>query len=146
MSSDYFPALDEKSLRFIQEMVKVNPDWLNNAPYSQDIKNFLSGRIAIADEPAEISIPTGSELINDITALREDLKSYGAGREKDSKDANTYFRLMTTLTEKLVELSERVYNVQTMQAFTELVLDTLEKKLPVDVRNEILDSLKKHLQ
>ena len=64
---------------------------------------------------------------------------------ESASDKTAYFRLSTSLLEKLVSMQERVYNMSQVKYFKEKVLQILEEEITTDDRANIIERLKKEV-
>lgn len=146
-----YPEIDEQAINRIVQFAsgERGQEYIDAAPYSGPMKTLLMKFVGksrtpsnVIDRGGDVEVDVDS-LLQDIVSLKSDLENYGLDKKgMTGTDANTYFRLMTTLLDKLISYKERALNLKSMQEFTDRVLLVMEQKLPVDTRNEVMDSLR----
>lgn len=148
----YYPPLDEKPLKTISLLFENDPDYFNdrNCPYSQDVINIFRGMAKFQDfdSHANNELPSSDNLIQQINQLAAQLRSYWndiKGGDATPADKNTYFRIASSLMEKMTDMKERVSNIKQYEVFTSAVLDILDRELNVDQRNRLMTRLKEIL-
>ena len=143
----YPQLVDETSLNFIIEMYKDNPDYFDNSPYPQKIIDMFKGSGMERDfdthTDVDKKILTGADTETELNDLYSKMKAYWVQVKDSDKsaDKNTYFRVSTTLMEKLVELQERMSNVNKFNTFMNEVLAIMDQVCDADQRNEIMERL-----
>jgi hypothetical protein len=140
-------------LRIIRRLATEDAGYLTDdaCPYHGDDLYLLQALVTSSPSPESsggdsgVGIAAGEpvNVLQETEALYRDLKTSGATMKTgDPADRNTYFRLATTLMERLVQAREKAAGVANVEAFTNAVLDALEDELTVDQRDRILSKLK----
>ena len=144
-----YPNIDEKNLFYMLAIAESNPEFFTNpkCPYSERFKDLFKPKtISAGIESIDPSEPmSDQDILKRINALARQLETYGktAIESGNSSDANTFFRLSASLTERIISMRERVANIISVNEFVEEVLNVMEDILNADQRNEVTDRLKK---
>ncbi len=146
----FYPVLQEKELRLVQQLIDHDPGYLHDptCPYAEDIKKILRPKSAEQESLAQMSGPAAvadAEIMKEINGLYTRLKDYWLEVKDSDKsaDKNTFFRVSTTLLEKIIELRERMSNLSQVNAFTSEVLTIMEEIMTPDQRNVVEERLRK---
>lgn len=125
------PPLDDKSHWFLQIIIRglaSDPQYLDAADYPEEIKNFLTSRMSQARlteaDLEDLDMP--AEVLTLYTDLKNQRMSFPAN---DAAEKMAYFRVATTLLEKLINLMERAKNIRQVSQFYALVLSQMEEFL-----------------
>ena len=125
------PPLDEKTHWFLQVVTRGlmgDPGYLEKSGYPAEIKDFLTGRVGKVDF-SKLDM-TALDMPAEIQALYVDLKEQRSSfPANDSAEKMAYFRVATSLLEKLMTLLERANNVRQVGQFYSMVLSTMEEFL-----------------
>lgn len=151
---NFYPVLDAEAIKSINTIIMLyesNTSFFEGSPYPQRVIDLFKGRLKHHDfDRPEVGneLPSDDNVIAQINRLSKDLSDYG--REVQTGDAsasdkNTYFRLATTLLEKLVDLKERAVNVKEYSMFITVVLDAIDRELDTDQRNQFLRAIEINL-
>jgi hypothetical protein len=131
---DTAPRLDDKTnwtLQVIMKGLMQDPKYLEGAGYPKDLEDFLSGRASRVDvsniEVEALDVP--AEINSLFRDLKEQRNTFAAS---DSSEKMAYFRVATSLLEKLVTLTERANRVQQVGQFYSLVLGVFDEFLSAD--------------
>lgn len=145
----FYPELDEAPLKVIKQLFDEDKTFFDGAdcPYSSDVKAMfkLSDVERDFDQGIDMNLMDNEDqIMKEINALYNHLQEFGkAMRDSDTaSEKNTYFKLSTTLLEKLISMKERVTNISKVNQFTETVLQILEEEISVDDRTKVIDRLK----
>ena len=150
--SDFYPPLPEKEMRLIQTLSASNPEYFNHpdCPYAQDTKDLFMGETQVKyfDKPetSATRIASDDQIAEEINDVYSKLKDYWSEVKSSDKsaDKNTFFRVSTSLLDKLVELRERMSKIKKVNSFIGETLSILDEILTPDQRNEVMDRLKKY--
>tara|TARA_Y100001933_G_C18819127_1_gene488441 strand:- start:117 stop:647 length:531 start_codon:yes stop_codon:yes gene_type:complete len=153
MSDLQYPPNPAVFLRILADNHASNPDYLINAPYSDEDIDFLSALLAgktsesvpddhlvfgaHADKYATISDQAMS-LYNEMATFRAsaDFKSASVA------ERNSLLRTMTSLLEKLVSIDERAKGLRYISDFQNTMLEIIEDVMSPDQRTQIMDRLR----
>ena len=145
----YYPKLDEKMMEVVSKIYENDPNYFDDpkCPYSQEVKDIYKKKTKYNDFDTHNSELKSSEgLLEEINLLSSQLKHYWqeiqSGQGTTPADKNTYFRLATTLLEKMIDMREQVTNIKQFEAFTSLVLDVIDRELDTEARNRVLERFK----
>lgn len=158
--SDKYPHLEFKEVYFVanvlQEM-KKNPNFLDSAPYSDNVKQILQSMLPPPPPPVEEK-HSGSEkkvlssrdvskvnfddidLVFEIKYLYMQTKNLMTSENISDKDMMALSKTGAAQLEKLLELNERAVNDKYRKEFEDRVLRALRKALP-EQREEFLKIL-----
>ncbi len=140
MSSDLYPNIDQAAftrIKLISQMVEDDPTWLDHpdCPYSESIKDFFRARVAKTKASLEQvrEIEGELDLEAETEQLYRSLRSFGADlKEGDPKEFLAWMKLSVTVTDKLLSLTERTFNVRRQKAFEAAVFAALEVLSPTE--------------
>lgn len=141
MQDRYYPVLDVstiQALETVQLLIEDDPTYLDEAPYPKEVLEYLRGG---GGEERPVVPVEDLDLEAEADRLYQELREYGE-TVKDPAERNTYFRLSTTLMEKLLNIKERATNVAMVKQFTETVLQIMEDELSPDQRTSIMRRLR----
>ncbi len=151
----FYPPLAEKDLRLISQLVQADPEYLTGkeCPYSKDVIHLLMRGLGQsgAREEATTSesystseLTTDAEISNEINNLYHRLQDYWQEVKNSDKstDKNTFFRVSTSLLEKIVELREKMSNVGQVNSFISTILSIMDELLTPDQRSEVEERLR----
>lgn len=145
----FYPPVDERMLLLVAKIYENDVNYFIDprCPYSQEFKDIYQKQAKHNDFDAHNSeLKTSDGLLEEINLLAAQLKQYWqeiqSGQGTTPADKNTYFRLATSLLEKMIDMKERITNIKEFEAFTTLVLDVLDKELDTEARNRVLDRFK----
>jgi hypothetical protein len=147
----FYPPINEQSvapLKIARRLALEDPDYLKDVscPYGLELRDFLTGSTAVSgEEGAGKAEPLDS--VAEIEEIYRSIKDYGVKVKSgsDPSDKNTYFRIASSLLEKLITLKERAVGVKNTAEFTAAVLDILEEQLSADARSAVITRLKRIL-
>ena len=155
MSSRYFPQLvDAKTIKIIAGLYSTDPDYFTDkaCPYDSEIKEIfikpapveVAGKTTNPYDDIPLTELTDDSLIDEINALHHKLKGYWAQVESSDKsaDKNTFFRVNTSLLERIVALREKMTNTLKINTFIAEVLSIMDEVLDADQRNLVVERLK----
>ena len=149
----FYPKIDEENVKLILQLIEQEADYLSShaCPYSDMVKNLFKPNGSMgAFNMTELDIEELSSedgMLTEIMTIYGHLKQFGESmRSSDTaSEKNTYFKLSATLLEKLINMKEKVINIQKMSAFSDTVLQIMEDELEPDTRTRIIEKLKKAL-
>lgn len=150
MTDRYYPALDEKTIKLISKLFQEDPAYFTDpkCPYSKEVIDLLSGKAEFLDYDSHASIENmkAEDIEGQLGSLYAKLQKYWEEVRNSDKaaDKNTYFRVATSLMEKLVDLQERMSMVSQANKFTQDVLNIMDEVMTADQRNEITARLEKY--
>lgn len=149
MADDFVPDITEDSLWPLEILVtrmKEDPEYLEDLPYSFELKNKLRDLFPwFGEEPEEEIIydDPQEELEAEIHTLLKGLKDAGNNLEtKDNSERMAYFRTATSLIDKLVGLQERAANLRQLHRFYATVANIFEEVLEPAQRTQAMERLK----
>lgn len=145
----YYPKLDEKTMELVGKIYENDPNYFMDpkCPYSSGVKDIYQKMAKHNDfDSHNKDLKSSDGLLEEINLLASQLKQYWqeiqSGQGTTPADKNTYFRLATTLLEKMIDMKERVHNIKEFEQFINVVLDVLDKELDTEARNRVLDRFK----
>lgn len=157
MEDPHFPNLeidiaDLWSIRIIAQLQAENPSYLDHpaCPYDPDVIDALKQILAVgaslnkaSNEGTEDEIDLENiDLEAEAARIYKELRGFKANLASDDKsELNTYFRLSTTLMEKLLDIKEKAVSQKQAEEFIEVVLAVMEDELDPDTRERILKRL-----
>lgn len=139
MNDAFYPELDPWPLQVIAQQLEENPLYLEDpeCPYPEEVKSLFQIRGKVSEDLADI------DLEHETLALYQDIKtSRDNFQDDDHAERNSYFRVATSLLEKLLNMRERANNIRQVSRFYEAVLQALERYLEPDQITEFRDTLK----
>lgn len=135
-----FPEIPDDAmhqLAMVSAMVAEDPSCLDReeCPYPEYFKSIL--------RPSSEAEAANLDLESEIKGLMQKLEEFGSSlSSEDTKELNTFFRLKTTLLEKLTTLQERSSNITKITEFKTAVLQILDDEMDKDQRARILERLR----
>lgn len=145
MEKPYYPVLNEKNIPLIQSLYESNEDYFKNpeCPYTESTINLFTGKV-FDIATTTVKQMDDSETIEQINMVYQQLMAYGveAQRSDNATDKNMYFRVATTLLEKLVSIKEKMSNLKHINAFIGSVLQIMDEVLTADQRGRVMERLK----
>ena len=150
MMERFFPPIDEDVLiqmNLARRLAADDEEYLSDTdcPYSDDLKALLSpmrgggGGGAIDVEAIDLE--------QEILTLQSDLKQYGGDlKASDTAEKSTYFRLMTSLLEKITTLKERTHNLKQIAEFERVLMEIMDDILSPDQRTAVMQRLREVCQ
>jgi hypothetical protein len=151
--NEYPRITDDMLMPFqvVMRHLKADPKYLEHSdcPYSSKIKQFLTKRaVDLAEIEEKSSIFDGNDSKFDVieaesAALYQKLKTFGANlNETDVSEQGQYFRVATSLLEKIVSINERAANLRNTQQFQSAILTVIEDTLDPTQRTAVMDRLR----
>lgn len=159
---NFYPKLDENALKQAKKLAASIPGYLedSNCPYGPEVKDILLPKPILPAAPAprdevEVEIEEvdfdsmdSSMLMDEINELYAQLKASGANigsasDKSEGSERNVYFRLMTSLLEKVVDMKTRLMDHAHIAAFKDTVMGAMEDILDPDQRNQFIERIKK---
>ena len=147
--SRYYPPLNEDDIKLVKQLFDENNSFFDDpdCPYSDEVKSLftITDVMGDFDENFDLDLMNSDEYVmKEINSLYSHLQKYGQTmRESDTaSEKNTYFKLSTTLLEKIISMKERVSNIKQVTEFTETVLQILEDEVSVDDRTRVIERLR----
>lgn len=145
MTTTYYPNISEEQILLINRVQRTlgeNPKYLDDAPYSQVIKDFFKKSAAAATQTQDLFEGDEIEavarqvqkLINDLEAFATQLTS------ADHSEKLQYFKTKTTLVEKLIVQLERTANLKQINEFRSIVIQFMDEVLTKD---QVTDFMKR---
>lgn len=148
--TDYFPHLSEDALWSVMvllEHLEADPDFLNdeNCPYPADFREkmtkFAGKRRISSTEIEEIDLETEAhDLFLELRESKDHLTI------DDNAERMSYFRVATSLLEKLIGLRERANHIKKVSAFYSTVLSVMEEVLEPSQVTLVRDRLKDYAE
>lgn len=148
----FYPDLKEANLmplKAILAQIERFPDLLDQpeCPWSEEVKALIRPILKpVSGLPnIEIDLNEGRpEAIEaQILGLMADLRTMKQGMgAKDHAEKIQFYKLMTTLVEKLIALRERTMNLREMSEFQTLILQFLDEVCSKDQISELMARLK----
>ena len=146
----HYPPIDEKTLRLLLLKYEQDPEYFSRpeCPYAQDIKDIFTGQTAVQyfDTHMEsVTLESDDDIQKEINDVYSKLKNYWDEVKISDKsaDTNTFFRVSTSLLEKLVDLRERMSKIKQVNSFISEVMQIMDEVLSSDQRNEVTERLKR---
>ena len=147
MTQHYFPPLTEDALwglTVLLEQLEADPGLLDdeNCPYPSDFREKLrKNRRISATEIEEIDLETEAhELFLELRESKDHLTI------DDNAERMSYFRVATSLLEKLIGLRERANHIKKVSAFYATVLSVMEEVLEPSQVTQVRDRLKDYVE
>lgn len=154
----YYPQIDLDQLlpiKVVLTSISDDPLWLERpeCPYDKDTREalwtmWLTFRAKPSKKTETISVVKTDEdkwtdVANELNTLFEDLKNAASETEAlpDLKEKLNYFRVATSLIEKIVGLGERASNVREVSAFQAKVLAVFDEVLTPEQRTRAMEKL-----
>lgn len=133
----YYPELSDTMVWQMTVIAKhirdSGPEYLQNSPYPPEIKAIFGLVVSIESQVGELEqtidgMDVRAELERLYKNLDETWSKLSAGNA-DNAEKMAYFRVATTMLEKLVALQERANNVRAIGQFHATVLAVLDECL-----------------
>lgn len=145
MSRFYPPLTDDSmwSLQIILENLASDPGYLGEeCPYPEDLQDLLrnkGGRRAseLSTEIEDINLEEEAHML--FLELRDSKENFDV---QDNAERMSYFRVATSLLEKLIGMRERANNVKRVSQFYSTVLGVMEEVLEPEQITEVRNRLK----
>lgn len=143
----FYPTLREETvavLNTILQQIDKDPGYLSSpeCPYSDLAKQVL-GKFKSSAEVVDIFEGKDEVLVIDqqIHAIINDLESVGSTLgSADQAEKLNYFKVKTTLLEKLINMRERTFNLKELNEFRSTILAFLDE---VCTKDQITDLMKR---
>jgi hypothetical protein len=141
-----FPEIPDdavQQLGMVAAIVREDPSVLDSEdfPYPDWMKELFRPRGNGSSSSEQVGDDV--DLRAEILGLMKKLEEFGEGlSSEDTKELNTFFRVKTTLLEKLTTLRERAENVARIAEFKSAVLEILDDEMDKDQRARVLNRLK----
>ena len=141
----YYPNISEDQILLInrvQRSLDENPKYLDEAPYSQIIKDFFKKTaVQAATSPNLFQGETVDDVTEQVKKLMNDLEYFGSQLgNADQSEKLQYFKTKTTLLEKLITQLERTSNLKQINEFRSIVIQFMDEVLTKD---QITDFMKR---
>lgn len=145
--SYYYPPLTSSQEGDLQMILAAfNSDgeaYLSGAPYAEETLNLIRGGGVRLDGVGEGGVV---DIDAEVQNLYKELVDTKTGlKDKDNAEKMAYFRVATSLLEKLVGLRERANNVHQIGQFYGVVLAVMEEVLDASqvtvVRNKLMEKM-----
>jgi hypothetical protein len=155
MSRNYYPDLSMKlltPLELVRKQLLVDPSFLNDptCPYPEDVKAILSHFRSSSEDkdgPADVGVPNVEYLETETFDLYKEFKRMGDSiPSNDVSERLQYMKTRASLLEKLISMKERAGAMRDAEEFQNVILGALEDLVPQDLREEILQRLRKFLE
>lgn len=145
----FYPPIDIPTLRslaIVRKLSAEQPDYFDNAPYPNAVKEFLG----VVDTPNRNAPPTPPPIPEELDVLKEVRETYRELMEhkpdyQDAAATQAYFRTRTNLLEKLLEQMERGRSQKQVSEFYSLVISTLEELATPDQRTYFQEKLQAYV-
>lgn len=162
MTDRYFPVLPENfvgTLTTLRAIILDDPSVLDDpaCPYADDEKQLLLTAFnplrqrqqpAFSDDATnDFDAPdqelSDEDVLESVEELFRQLKEFGQSMQSNSdpKDRAAYFRVATSLTDKIINQRERAQRLKDWNSFMSQLLAWLENVEP-DLRTDLLDRIK----
>jgi hypothetical protein len=156
-SERHYPEITAAMLwpfQLVIEHMKEDPTYLSGAqcPYSGEVKAFLS---LLSQTPKDGSVADRAAALMDgdldqqggleanIKRIFKELTAWGqALGNGDTAEKQAYFRVSTSLLEKLVMLEAQAKNTAHVKEFERIILAFLDDHVTPDARTKLMDQLK----
>lgn len=163
----YYPPLDAPTVKmlatvFLQMSINTPESYLKDSPYPKETQTILldlqkdlkagatqkmnvlldTDELGTMDDQVSTSALSGADMEVELSRLFRKLKQYGTTlTSDDSAEKASYFRVATSLMTKLVDLREKVVQMNRFSTFRTRVMAILGSVLTVDQRNIFLKQL-----
>lgn len=152
MDERHYPDLPEgaaSALNIVQLQMQEDHSYLDDesCPYSEEDRKILHSMFGTEarSRPGDdetIEVPE-AELETRISQLFRDLESFGDDLgDASPQEKAAFFRVATSLTEKIVTLKERTSRVKDFKQFQNAILSWVEDELDTDQRTHFMDYVK----
>lgn len=145
------PFLGEQQIRVLRAIarrIQEDPNFLEQARYPEDIKRLfgMGNHVELPD----LKQVSGKDLSNEeiggyVTQLLSDMEAIRARGLEGLEPAtiNTYFRVATALTQKLIDQREKLHSIDKARRFMRAVIEILEDTVPENVAGEFVERVRK---
>lgn len=145
MENDYLPGFDEKTLYDLQVLhlkVMEDPDLLDQSDYPDFLKDLLRGTSEVTPlELVDLDLEQESaRLFKELQDAKEEFNV------DDHSEKMAYFRVSTSLLDKLVSMRERARHVKEISQFYRTVLAIFEEMLEPGQITEVRNRLDEYLR
>lgn len=153
----FYPSIrDEQVLTFqiVLKNLEQDPNYLESTecPYSEVVKAFFRKAISGsgtggggAGEAPSLFIEGQDELMvldEQVVKVLNDLENFGRGlTNADVTEKTAYFRVKTSLLEKLLTMRERVANLKEINDFRDTILSFMDETLTKDQISDLMKRL-----
>ena len=134
------PEIVERNVVVEVEVEVEKPIYIQHKPKSID---------TVALEETLEDLESTDVMLAEVKRIYIQLQTMGSSmtsEDASSAEKNTYFKLSTTLLEKLLGMQERIINIKTITSQIDIILEIMESEVPVDVRNSIMSRLRKVME
>lgn len=141
------PQIDEDALfhlKVLKDLAEEDPENIKNTDELPDwLKSMLVPVKSASEIESTVDVENIDEMNEKVSKLIKDLEAFrqNLGFE-DTKELNTYFRVTTSLLEKLMDLKERAENVKKISQFKKTMLTIMDDEMDKDARKRALDRLR----
>lgn len=144
MNTPNYPPLDEGTLKIIAMHLADNPNYLTDpaCPYHKDTVALFVAPISTETTPLVNGIERQKAIL---LKMREQLDEQGRrldDNELETSAGNAYFRQRLPVEREILELEERLHNIENVDAFYATVLTIMEDVLETDQRDEVMTKLR----
>lgn len=140
--SDY-PLIDEAALKIVIKKLEQDPNYLQSevCPYSDTTKNIFN------NTKKETIVNNIDDVKNTLAKLNEQLKAQSDRFDANDlapAESNAYLKTRLAMARELIELEEKLANLQQVNTFYAVVMTIMEEELDeyTDVRTKIMERLK----
>lgn len=141
MSTNFYPTIDENYLTPIRAVIAqltLNPNYLDDAPYTDAVKAVLKKLIGQhVVEAKALSLDDLEAEVADLLKTTKEMSLEGS----DPKDKAMIARVIGQLLEKCIALKERVYSMKSVSDFQKKVIDVFEDLLDGPTRTKVIEKL-----
>jgi hypothetical protein len=152
--SKHYPDMDALSIQrfiIIKNMMDNDPMYLDedDCPYEYEVVQKI--RQLLETIPAAVSFTSELDDLDDIDEidfevetkkLFRDIKRFKSTLSSDdSSEQVQTFRTMVTLIEKMIESQERASGIKQFNAFTSMIMDSMDRYLSPTQKTEFLETL-----
>ena len=145
MSSKFYPIIELQHIQSVVTSVKLaksDPEWLSQSSYSGQIVEMiqeLAGMMGHSDPEGEEDEAGALDLVYETYKLYRDLSNTPTG---DGKDALAYYRTVSVVLGRLLELTAKAEEISQYREFKERVLSMFEHTLTPDQITDAVAYLK----
>lgn len=150
MEQTHYPVVNERNIPLILTLYEANPDYFKSpdCPYTETTKSLFTGTAKVFDLQSHNDIKPldDDDTIIQINMVYQQLMAYGteAQRSDNATDKNMYFRVATSLLEKLVSIKEKMSNLKNINNFIGAVLQVMDEVLTPDQRGAVMERFKEY--
>ena len=134
MTSKFYPTIELQHIQNVVTSVKLaksDPDWLPQSTYSDEIVEMIQELAGLM-----VDVPEGAEaeegdldLVHETYKLYRDLSNTPKG---DGKDALAYYRTVSVVLGRLLELTAKAEEISQYRVFKERVFSMFEHVMTPD--------------